>query len=90
MKQFPNFTKSEAALFKLAVLYVVGAICMLFVLASCTSSKRAITGKVDACPKWVNNIHNPENEEFVEECAFNLHKSADKVTQEEFNKRYEL
>jgi hypothetical protein len=77
-------------LIKLGVLYVIGAVCITILLFSCTSSKRAITGKVDACPKWVNNIHNPENEEFVEECAFNLHKSADKVTQEEFNKRYEL
>lgn len=77
-------------LIKLGVLYVIGAVCITIMLFACTSSKRAITGRVDACPKWVNSIKNPENQEFVEECAFNLHISADKVTQEQFNKRYEL
>ena len=90
MKHFPNFTKTQAAVFKLAVLYIAGAICFLCIAFSCTTSKRAITGKVDACPKWVNNIKNPENQEFVEECAFNLHIPANKVTQAQFNKRYEL
>lgn len=56
-------------------------------LASCSMGKHI---SVDACPKWADNIHNPENEEFVEEVAFNLHIPADKVTQEQFNKRYEL
>jgi hypothetical protein len=88
MKHFPNFTKTQAAVFKLAVLYVVAAICFLFIAFSCTTSKRAITGKVDACPKWVNNIKNPENEEFVVEVAFNLHKPVSQVTQQEFNNRY--
>jgi len=45
---------------------------------------------VDNCPKWADNIKNPENLEFVEECAFNLGIPADKVTQSQFNKRYEL
>ena len=91
MKHFPNFTKTQAAVFKLAVLYVVAAICMLFVMASCTLVKSGHTNrhyKVDACPSWADNIKNPENEEFVEEVAFNMHITADKVTQEQFNKRY--
>ena len=56
-------------------------------LASCSVGKHI---SVDACPKWADNIHNPENEEFVEEVAFNLHISADEVTQEQFNIRYNL
>lgn len=91
MKHFPNFTRTQAAVFKLAVLYVVGAICMLFVMASCASVKTHHTSrhyKVDACPRWADNIKNPENEEFVEEVAFNMNITADKVTQEQFNKRY--
>lgn len=91
MKHFPNFTKTQAAVFKLAVLYVVGAICMLFVMASCTLVKSGHTNrhyKVDACPSWADNIKNPENEEFVEEVAFNLHKPVSQVSQQEFNNRY--
>jgi len=91
MKHFPNFTKTQAAVFKLAVLYVVGAICMLFVMASCASVKSGHTNrhyKVDACPSWADNIKNPENEEFVEEVAFNLNKSVSQVSQQEFNNRY--
>ena len=56
-------------------------------LASCSVGKHI---SVDACPKWADNIHNPENEEFVEEVAFNLNISADEVTQEQFNIRYNL
>lgn len=56
-------------------------------LSSCSMEKKF---SVDACPKWVDNIKNPENLEFVEECAFNLGIPADKVTQAQFNKRYEL
>ena len=43
---------------------------------------------VDACPKWTNNIKNPDNLEFIEEVAFNLNKSPQQVTQQEFNARY--
>jgi hypothetical protein len=88
MKHFPNFTKTQAAVFKLAVLYVVGAICMLFVLCACNTGKKIITTRLDACPKWADNIKNPENEEFVEEVAFNLHKPVSQVSQQEFNNRY--
>lgn len=56
-------------------------------LSSCSMERKF---SVDACPKWVDNIHNPENEEFVEEVAFNLGIYADQVTQQQFNKRYEL
>lgn len=56
-------------------------------LSSCSMEKKF---SVDACPKWADNIHNPENEEFVEEVAFNLCIPVDQVTQEQFNSRYEL
>ena len=56
-------------------------------LASCSMGRHI---SVDACPKWADNIKNPENEEFVEEVAFNLGIHADQVTQQQFNKRYEL
>lgn len=57
-------------------------------LTSCSVGKHI---SVDACPvKWADNIHNPENEEFVEEVAFNLCIPTDQVTQEQFNIRYQL
>ena len=66
---------------------IITILALAFTLASCSLGKRI---SVDACPKWTNNIHNPENEEFVEEVAFNLGIHADQVTQSQFNKRYEL
>jgi len=56
-------------------------------LASCSVGNKI---SVDACPNWVDNIHNPDNQEFVEECAFNLSIPSTKVTQEQFNLRYKL
>ena len=38
--------------------------------------------------KWEHDIKNPENEEYVNEVAFNLGKKIKKVTQDEFNQRY--
>lgn len=47
--------------------------------------------------KWEHSIHNPENEEYVVEVAFNKKKGPNydvskkdisRVTQEEFNERY--
>jgi len=37
---------------------------------------------------WADNIHNPDNEEYVVEVAFNLDIPVDSVTQEQFNQRY--
>lgn len=37
---------------------------------------------------WEDNIHNPDNQPFVLECAFNLGIHPDSVTQEQFNARY--
>lgn len=56
-------------------------------LSSCSMEKKF---SVDACPKWVDSIKNPENLEFVEEVAFNLGITTSQVTQAQFNKRYEL
>ena len=82
------YTRREKITLKLAVLYVITAICLLFMLNSCNTGKKIITGKLDACPKWADNIKNPENEEFVEVVAFNLHKPVSQVSQQEFNNRY--
>jgi uncharacterized lipoprotein YmbA len=56
-------------------------------LASCSVGKPF---SVDNCPKWADNIKNPDNQEFVEEVAFNLGIPTNKVTQEQFNIRYKL
>lgn len=37
---------------------------------------------------WEDSVYNPDNAEFVEECAFNLDKNFNEVTQEDFNNRY--
>ena len=55
------------------------------ILVNCTATHKF---NVDACPKWSNNIKNPDNLEFIEEVAFNLNKAPHQVTQTEFNKRY--
>ena len=66
---------------------IITILALALTLASCSIGKNI---SVDACPNWADNIHNPENEEFVEECAFNLSIPAAKVTQEQFNSRYGL
>lgn len=39
---------------------------------------------------WRSSIHNPDNQPYVLECAFNLSIPIDSVTQEQFNHRYLL
>lgn len=81
----------KTQLIKLGVLYVIGAVCISILLFSCTAVKSHHTSrhfKVDACPRWADNIKNPENEEFVVEVAFNLNKPVSQVSQQEFNNRY--
>ena len=56
-------------------------------LSSCSMEKKF---SVDNYPKWADNIKNPDNQEFVEEVAFNLGITTSQVTQAQFNKRYEL
>ena len=53
------------------------------IMVSCSTNK-LIKNQV----AWEDNIHNPENSEFVSEVAFNLEISKDKVTQQQFNYRY--
>jgi hypothetical protein len=55
-----------------------------FLLTNCTMQKF----NVDACPKWTNSVKNPDNDEFINEVAFNLNKQPQQVTQQEFNNRY--
>jgi len=82
------YTRNEKITLKVLVLYCITAVCLLFMLSSCSVNK-SITGKVDACPvKWANNINNSDNAEFVEEVAFNLNKPVSQVSQQEFNNRY--
>jgi hypothetical protein len=75
---------------KLLLLYIVTAACIIIMMEACGSAKNISVRKykVDACPSWADNIKNPENEEFVEEVAFNLNKPVSQVTQQEFNNRY--
>jgi hypothetical protein len=40
--------------------------------------------------RWVDNIKNPENAEFVTETGYNLRKPNSQVTQQEFNTRYNI
>jgi hypothetical protein len=63
---------------------VIVTLTSTILLNSCTLHKF----NVDACPKWTNNIKNPDNLEFIEEVAFNLNKTPQQVTQIEFNARY--
>ena len=63
---------------------VIVTLVSTILLNSCTLHKF----NVDACPKWTNNIKNPDNLEFIEEIAFNLNKTPQQVTQIEFNDRY--
>ena len=60
----------------------------LFILLITVLCYSCATHKQSHNVKWEDNIHNPENEEFVTELAFNLEISKDKVTQEDFNNRY--
>lgn len=57
----------------------------VFTLSSCQSKKLI---DVHACPIWADSIHNPDNEDFVLEVAFNEGVDPSQVTQEMFNKRY--
>ena len=53
------------------------------IMVSCSTNK-LIKNQV----AWEDNIHNPENSEYVTEIAFNLEIPKDKVTQADFNNRY--
>ena len=69
----------------LLILYILTGICIVIMMEACSSVKHT----TNACPvKWTNSIHNPDNEDYVVEVAFNLNKPVDKVTQCEFNERY--
>lgn len=64
---------------------------LLVLVAVITLSSCSLEHKisVDSCPiKWADNIHNPDNQDFVVEVAFNLGISDSSVTQEQFNERY--
>ena len=57
----------------------------LYALASCSTTQHCDAyGSV----KWEDDIHNPDNEEYVVEVAFNEGVSVHQVTQSMFNERY--
>jgi len=56
---------------------------LIFAVLLCACTDQPITD----CA-WEDSIHNPENEEFVVEVAFNLDIDPEDVTQEMFNQRY--
>ncbi len=55
---------------------------LIILILACTSCKTAKS------VSWNDNIQNPDNSEYVNECAFNLDIPAAKVTQKQFNERY--
>jgi hypothetical protein len=63
-------------------IYFLLIITVALILGSCKSSGHAC----DAYGK--NSIKNPENQEFIEEIAFNEGVAPEKVTQIMFNQRY--
>ena len=63
-------------------IYFLLIITVALILGSCKSSGHAC----DAYGK--NSIKNPENQEFIEEIAFNAEIKPEKVTQKMFNQRY--
>jgi hypothetical protein len=65
-------------------LYLLVTLSLVF-LYSCNGHKEI---SVNACPVWADNIHNPDNQEFVEEVAFNLDIPPAQVTQQMFDERY--
>lgn len=56
---------------------------LIFAVLLCACTEQAINETT-----WEDSIHNPENEEFVVEVAFNLDIDPEDVTQEMFNQRY--
>ena len=62
---------------------IVIIIVILFVLPGCAIQKKYY-------PIWADDIRNPENAEFVDEVSFNEDIPFCRVTQEQFNKRYEI
>lgn len=76
----------------LTMCYIVTIVCLIAMssLTSCSSKKSMVKYNVDKCPVWANNIKNPNNAEFVEECAFNLKINSAAVTQQNFDERYLL
>lgn len=48
----------KTQLVKLALLYIISAVCITIMLCACSTHRKSITRKVDACPvKWANNNH---------------------------------
>jgi hypothetical protein len=68
-------------------LYTFLIVILIAVITSCGSSQRVHCDAYGDV-KWEDNIHNPDNEEFVVEVAFNEGVEVEQVTQEMFNARY--
>lgn len=89
----------------LIVFLVFAILIILFFLAGCAINRRYVPmfphkyNRYDAMfkeadsvftVKWKDSIRNPENAEFVDEVSFNEGIPFNKVTQKQFNKRYEI
>lgn len=69
--------------FGMLFLWTIITFSALYALASCS------TTKYQQCDAYgINSVDNPENEEFVNEVAFNLNIEPEEVTQVMFDARY--
>jgi len=70
--------------FVVAIAYMLCVIIVLLMMTSCACTKSTTN------VSWYNSIKNPENAEYVYEVAFNENITLEEVTQEMFNKRYDI
>lgn len=72
------------------VTLMVAGVLLLMVISDLVNPPKGIEVTID--PTFVvypeDDIRNPDNDEFVNEVAFNLDIDRDSVTQEQFNDRY--
>lgn len=68
-------------------LYTFLIVIVIAALTSCGSSQHTHCDAYGSV-KWEDNIHNPDNDEFIVEVAFNEGVEVEQVTQEMFNARY--
>lgn len=78
--------QASVGMLYLKVIVVFSALFALSWLTSCATAHTPCDAYGSV--KWEDNIHNPENEEFVVEVAFNEGVEVNEVTQQMFNNRY--
>lgn len=75
--------KRENKILMFALLFFAFAFSMA-ILTSCQKESVVQQSPID----WVDDIHNPENFEYVQQTADDLMITYEEVTQDQFNKRY--